>query len=169
MAKRPVFSLRVFSVLETTPDNTCGTNQIRFNKYSGSGPRKESSMEMVTNAVNWVELPVSDFERAKTFYSKIFDYDMPAQPMGDIMMGFLLFEQGKGVGGAIVKGEGLEPSSQGTIAYLNGGEDLSVVLNRIEAAGGKVIIPKTEITPEVGFFAIFHDTEGNRVALHSMK
>ena len=126
-------------------------------------------MEMVTNAINWIEIPVSDFERARAFYSNIFDYEMPSHEMAGSLMGFLLCEQGKGVGGAIVKGEGLEPSSQGPIPYLNGGEDLDVVLGRVTEAGGTVTVPKTQITPEIGFFAMFHDTEGNRIALHSMK
>lgn len=126
-------------------------------------------MEMVTNAFNWVEIPVKDFDRARSFYGKIFDFDMPTHQMGPNQMGFLLHEQGKGVGGAIVKGEGYRPSAQGTLAYLNGGENLQVVLSRVESAGGKVVIPKTQITPELGFFAVFNDCEGNRVALHSMK
>ena len=123
----------------------------------------------MSNAINWFEIPVDNFDRAAEFYNKIFNYEMPTQEIGGSLMGFLPFEEGKGVGGAIIKGEGFEPSSQGTTVYLNGGDDLSVVLNRVENAGGKVIIPKTEITPEIGFFAMFHDTEGNRLALHSMK
>ena len=126
-------------------------------------------MEMTTNAVSWFEIPALDFERARAFYSRIFDFDMPAMPMGGTMMGFLLHEQGKGVGGAIVHGEGYEPSAQGTIVYLDGGRDLATVLARVEAAGGKVLVGKTRITPEYGHFAHFLDTEGNRVGLHSME
>ena len=127
-------------------------------------------MEMVKNALNWFEIPVTDFERDKAFYSKIFDFDMPSMPMGNTMMGFLLNDQeGGGVGGAIVHGEGYVPSKQGTTVYLNGGSDLTNVLNRVEKAGGKVVVPKTKITDEFGFFAIFVDTEGNKVGLHSMK
>ena len=127
-------------------------------------------MEMVKNALNWFEIPVTDFERAKAFYSKIFDFEMPSMPMGNTMMGFLLNDQeGGGVGGAIVHGEGYVPSQQGTTVYLNGGSDLTVVLNRIEKAGGKVVVPKTKISDDYGFFAIFVDTEGNKVGMHSMK
>lgn len=125
-------------------------------------------MEMVTNAVAWVEIPVLDFQRAKAFYSKIFDYEMPEMQMGPILMGFLLSDQEKGVGGAIVHGEGCVPSKLGSKVYLNGGNDLSVVLSRVEAAGGKITVPKTEISPEFGNFAFFEDTEGNEVGLHSM-
>lgn len=125
-------------------------------------------MEMVTNAINWFEIPVSDFERAQKFYSTILDYEMPAQEMGPVRMGFLPSEQGKGVGGAIVKGEGYTPGSGGALVYLNGGNDLGTVLGRIETAGGAVVTPKTQITPDLGHYAVFTDSEGNRVALHSM-
>lgn len=125
---------------------------------------------MVKNALNWFEIPVTNFERAKAFYSKIFNFEMSSAPMGNTMMGFLLYDQeGGGIGGAIVHGEDYVPSQQGTMVYLNGGGDLTIVLNRIEKAGGKVVVPKTKISDEHGFFAIFVDTEGNKVGLHSMK
>lgn len=125
-------------------------------------------MEMLTNAINWFEIPVTDFERAKQFYSTIFDYEMPESQMGPVRMGFLLSEQkADSVGGAICFGEGYEPSQKGPKLYLNGGSDLNIVLNRVEAAGGKVLMPKTLITEEHGYFAVFNDTEGNWVALHS--
>lgn len=124
-------------------------------------------MEMTTNALNWFEIPVTDFERAKTFYAHIFEFEMPTMPMGPNLMGFLLHERGKGVGGAIVRGEGYVPSENGALVYLAGGTDLSVVLDRVAAAGGKVVLGKTAISPELGFFALFTDTEGNKLGLHS--
>jgi predicted enzyme related to lactoylglutathione lyase len=126
-------------------------------------------MEMVKNSLNWFEIPASDFDRAKKFYSAIFDYDMPEIMMGPNRMGFLLMEQGVGVGGAIVQGPGYVPTEQGTLVYLNGGSDLNNVLGRVEKAGGKVMLAKTLITNDLGYFAVFRDTEGNRVAVHSMK
>jgi predicted enzyme related to lactoylglutathione lyase len=125
-------------------------------------------MEMVSNAINWFEIPVSDFARAKAFYSHIFDYEMPSNPMGPNKMGFLPHEQGKGTGGAIVEGPGYIPSQSGTLVYLNAGKDLAVVLGRVESAGGKVLLAKTEVAPGLGYFAILLDCEGNRIALHSM-
>ena len=83
------------------------------------------------------------------------------------MMGFMPFEMGKGIGGAIIKGEGYTPSRDGAIVYLNGGDDLSVVLDRIQVAGGSVQVGKTLITDDIGYFALFVDSEGNRLALHS--
>jgi predicted enzyme related to lactoylglutathione lyase len=70
------------------------------------------------------------------------------------------------VSGAIVQGEGYVPSTEGALLYLNGGDDLSAVLGRVESAGGKVVLPKTSIN-EYGFMAFFTDTEGNKVGLHS--
>lgn len=126
-------------------------------------------MEMLTNAASWFEIPVTDFERAKKFYSTIYDYEMPEYPMGpNHRMGIMLHDQGKGVGGAICCGEGYEPSDKGTKVYLNGGEDLNTVLHRVAAAGGKIVMEKLAIG-ENGFMALFNDTEGNLVALHSMQ
>ncbi len=125
-------------------------------------------MKVPTNAVNWFEIPVSDFARAKKFYSTIFDYEMPEMEMDSVRMGMLPFQQGQGVGGAICFGEGYEPTEKGAKLYLNGGDDLTTVLNRVEAAGGKVELGKTAIPDNMGYFAIFHDTEGNWMGIHSM-
>lgn len=120
----------------------------------------------MTNALNWFEIPVVDIERAARFYSAIFATEIKLMEFGATVMGFLPASEG-GVGGGIVKGDGYVPSQQGTLVYLNGGEDLNVVLNRVEAAGGKVTLAKTDIG-ENGFMAYFTDTEGNKVGLHSM-
>jgi len=119
------------------------------------------------NALNWFEIPVSDMNRAAKFYNTILGVEIQVQAMpGDGQMGFL--PSSEGVRGAIVQGEGYAPSQQGTLVYLNGGDDLSTVLGKVEAAGGNVLAPKTSIG-EYGFIAYFADTEGNKVGLHSMK
>lgn len=76
--------------------------------------------------------------------------------------------QNGGIGGGIVQGAGFEPSDKGTLIYLNAGEDLSIPLAKVEKAGGKILLPKTSIGPN-GFMAHLMDTEGNKIALHSMK
>lgn len=125
-------------------------------------------MEMLDNSITWFEIPVKDFDRAKKFYSAIYDFDMPEMMMGPIRMGFLLYEQKEHrVGGAICLGDKYVPSPDGIVAYLNGGSDLSIVLDRVESAGGKVIQPKTFIREDLGYVATFIDTEGNRLGLHS--
>lgn len=119
------------------------------------------------NAINWFEIPVTDFERAKKFYETIMDTKIGEMPFPDGRYGIIAYDQ-EGVGGGLVQGKGFEPSDKGTVVYLNVGEDLSVALSKVEAAGGKICLPKTSIG-ENGFMAHFLDTEGNRVALHSMK
>jgi uncharacterized protein len=127
-------------------------------------------MEMLDNSITWFEIPVSDFERARKFYSAIYDFDMPSTQVGEVKMGFFIYEQIQHrVGGAICFGAGYTPSQTGVLAYLNAGEDLSVVLNRIENAGGKILKPKTFAGEGIGYVAQFVDTEGNRIALHSRK
>ena len=120
------------------------------------------------NALNWFEIPVTDFERAKKFYETIYDGEIMEMPFPGGRYGMLPSDMQNGVGGAIAQGEGFEPSDKGTIVYLSSGEDLSIPLAKVETAGGKIILSKTSIG-ENGFMAHFIDTEGNRVALHSMK
>ena len=125
-------------------------------------------METHLHSLNWFEIPVTDFDRAKKFCSAIYDYEMPENIMGTVRMGFFMMDfEKQGVGGSICYGEGYVPSSEGALVYLNGGSDLDIVLSRVEKAGGKVLVPKTLITEDIGFFAVFLDTEGNRLALHS--
>ena len=124
-------------------------------------------METLKNAINWFEIPALDFDRAVRFYGAIYATEMATRDLGHIKMGFFSHEQGH-VGGAVVSGEGYQPSKNGSKVYLNAGSDLMTVLERVEAAGGTVVMGKTEIAPEIGFFAIIDDIEGNRVYLHSM-
>lgn len=122
----------------------------------------------MTNSVNWFEIPVKDFQRAKKFYSSVLEVELKDDSMPEIEYGVFPHDPAeKGIGGAIVKMDGQEPSQSGSVVYLNGGDDLGVPLARVEAAGGKVVMPKTAIG-ENGFIAQFIDTEGNKVAFHSM-
>jgi hypothetical protein len=125
------------------------------------------------NAIYWVEIPATDFERAKKFYETIFDIEMMLVPMarGKYAI-FPLDRNALGGGGAIVEGEGYEPSDKGRIVYLDRGEDdLSIPLSRVEKAGGKILLPKTinNENRDAGFIALFIDTEGNKMGLHSQK
>ena len=118
------------------------------------------------NALNWFEIPVVDIERAATFYSAILGAEVRTGEAGSGPQMATLPSK-DGVGGALVQGEGYTPSAHGALVYLNGGADCGVILSRVQAAGGKVLRPKTDIG-EYGFFGTFLDTEGNRIAVHSM-
>jgi len=123
------------------------------------------------DALNWFEIPVSDFERGKKFYETIFDYQMPVNMMGNVQMGFFLHDfENKKIGGAICKSEMHKPSKNGCLIYLNCQPDLQAVLERVENAGGNIIKPKSKISEvqNLGFWALITDSEGNNVALHSM-
>jgi predicted enzyme related to lactoylglutathione lyase len=72
------------------------------------------------------------------------------------------------VGGALCEHPDFyHPGYQGPLVYLNGNPDLQIVLDRIPRFGGKVLVPKTQISEQYGYMAVFEDTEGNRLALHS--
>lgn len=118
--------------------------------------------------IDWFEIPVSDFERAKSFYEHIFDIEMSVSSMQGYKMAFFPAYEGK-IGGAICYGEGYIPSGAGSLLYLNANPDLNLVLDRAIQAGGRIIVPKTLITAEAGYYAFLVDTEGNRIALHSQR
>jgi uncharacterized protein len=123
------------------------------------------------NAISWFEIPAIDLSRAQKFYETIFNIQMiPFDTPNFQMRMFPVEDMMSGIGGAISKAEGFyKPSAtDGPLVYLNANPDVQKVLDKIEAAGGKIVVPKTQISPEFGYMAVFVDTEGNRVALHSV-
>ncbi len=118
------------------------------------------------NLISWFEIPATDFKRAVTFYNAILGLEIKETEMFGTKMGFFPTD-GTNVSGAIVQGEDYKPSTDGVIAYLNGGNDLQSILDKVENSQGKVIVPKTKISPEMGYFGMFIDTEGNKMAVHS--
>lgn len=127
-----------------------------------------AKMSKDNNAVNWFDISVADMDRAKKFYETIFEIELkPVEAMG-MRMAFFPADGSSGtVGGDLVQGPMHKPSSGGTIIYLNANPDLQLVLNRVEAAGGKINMPKTQINPEAGYMSFISDTEGNTIGLHS--
>ena len=125
-------------------------------------------MDQTTNALNWFEIPVTDMARAKHFYQVIFGIHLEDMEMPGMQMAMFPYEMNSGkLSGALVKSDYHRPSHDGVIIYLNANPDLKEVLDRIESEHGEVVMPKTQISPEIGYMAFFIDSEGNRVALHS--
>ena len=123
------------------------------------------------NAISWFEIPTTDINRAQKFYETIFGISMIPVEMPNIKMRmFPLDDMMTQVGGALVDSGGFHKTSvtDGPLIYLNANPDVQNVLDKVETAGGKIMVPKTEISPEYGNMAVFIDTEGNRVALHSV-
>ena len=122
---------------------------------------------MKTNPVNWFEIPVNDMERARKFYESVFDVELSMLSMGPMQMyQFPMVDDTYGAAGTLVRAEGYKPSHDGTLVYFSVG-DIDGTLGKVIASGGKTILPKMSIA-EYGFVAHFEDSEGNKVALHSM-
>ena len=122
------------------------------------------------HAISWFEIPSIDIDRAQKFYEAIFDIKMIPADIAQIKMRMFPISDMMNIGGAVVyNSEFYKPSiTDGILVYLNGNPDVQVVLDRVEAAGGKILLPKTQITPEHGYMALIMDTEGNRIGLHSV-
>jgi predicted enzyme related to lactoylglutathione lyase len=123
------------------------------------------------SAISWFEIPATDLARATKFYETIFNVSLIPMDTPNIKMRmFPVEDMMTDIGGAVVDSGGFhKPSAtDGPLIYLNGNPDVQKVLDKVEAAGGKIVVPKTEISPEYGFMAVFIDTEGNRIGLHSI-
>jgi predicted enzyme related to lactoylglutathione lyase len=122
------------------------------------------------NTLNWFEISAADINRAKKFYETVFGIKMETQNMMGMEMAFFPYEMGSGkLSGCLCQSPMHKPSQDGVKIYFNGDPDLSVALSNVEKAGGKVTMPKTKISDDVGYMAFFTDTEGNSVGLHSQK
>ncbi len=127
-----------------------------------------ATVSVKTHIANWFEIPVKNMDRAIKFYEKVFDVKLSPEEMGGMKMALFPFTQdAPGAAGALIKGESYEPSHAGTVVYFSV-KDIPETLRRINANGGKTLMPKTAIG-QYGFIAQYEDTEGNRLALHSMK
>jgi predicted enzyme related to lactoylglutathione lyase len=140
-----------------------GTNQNKTNEQTQPVIKSESNMN---NLVSIIEIPTFDLKRAMNFYSSILEVNIEEAEMGDVKMGILPSEAGA-VNIVLANGSDYKPTTDGNILYLNGGDNLQFILDKIEPNGGKIVVPKTAISPEMGFFALFIDTEGNKLGLHS--
>lgn len=123
---------------------------------------------MKTNSVNWFEIFAGDYQRAVTFYESILGTQLEdvSNDSGQMAM-FPYDEKNNGITGAVSKMEGGKPGTGGTLVYLNVEGELDGVISRIPGSGGKMVKERTAIPPH-GSIALFEDSEGNLVGLHSM-
>ena len=129
---------------------------------------KNKTQINMSNIIHWIEIPTKDIERATTFYSTVLNIKMKIHAAMGMKTAFFPHNDPAHSGACLIQGPNYQPSSKGAIIYLNGGEDLQPALDRVEAAGGKIVHPKTSIGQN-GFMAHFLDTEGNKMGLHSKK
>lgn len=135
------------------------------NKIKEAALKKLQEQSVFKNFVTWFEIPAYNHYRSVAFYNYIYGIQITTVELNGFAMGF--FPAESGVGGAIVTGVGCVPSEIGPLIYLNGGYDLNTVLSKVNEAGGRVLTEKTFISETAGYFALFIDSEGNRLALHS--
>lgn len=124
-------------------------------------------MKSIAHTAVWFEIPVADMARARTFYQAVLAIDIPLSSCENMPMAVFPHDE-EAVSGCLIHCSEVRPSADGSAVYLNGGSDLNAPLSRVEAAGGKVLIPKTPIPDYPGYFAQFLDSEGNRVGLYSL-
>jgi len=135
--------------------------------------QKLKRIDSETNILTWFEIPVSNIDRAKTFYETILDIEMIKRTDGNDEAAFFPYNpnivqatSGR-VTGVLSKTNKNSPSGDGTLVYINASPDIQIVLDKVEPAGGKIIANKIRIP--AGFIAVIMDTEGNKVGLHAEK
>ena len=139
------------------------------NKTSGAEKQEipsEIKIEEMNSFISLFEIPATDISRAIKFYESILSITIVKMEMPGMEMGVFPYE-GQMVTGVIMKGEDYKPSADGVTIYLNGGRDLQYILDRVETHGGKILVSKTAHTDESGYFALFLDSEGNKLGLNS--
>lgn len=157
--KRKTRHIRVFFMGGLANKNPCATFYL-LNKY------------FMKNAISWFEIPTADLAKAQVFYETIFQ--MQLIPMDFPGMQMRMFPVDDPMNPHAISGalafapDFYQPVANGALVYLNANPDVQLVLDRIEAAGGTIVVPKTLISDQIGHMAVFIDTEGNRVALHSV-
>jgi predicted enzyme related to lactoylglutathione lyase len=162
--KRIILGSIVFAMCFVSCNNSGKTNSESNSKDTLTSS-KEKDMK---SYISMFEIPATDISRAINFYQALLDIKIEKMDVEGMQMGILPYE-GQMVTGIIIKADGYKPSADGVTIYLNAGENLQVVLDRVEKNGGQILMPKTAHADESGYFAIFLDSEGNKIGLNSPK
>jgi uncharacterized protein len=159
MMKKIIFS----AILLSAAGSACTNSKVEEQKTATIQTQKPTEMR---NLISIVEIPVTDLSRAIKFYQSVLGVTIEEMEMDGNQMGVLPNEEGT-VNVVLVKGNDYKPVAGGSVLYLNPANDLQPVLDKVAQNGGQVILPKTIISPEMGFYALFIDSEGNKLGLHS--
>jgi predicted enzyme related to lactoylglutathione lyase len=116
----------------------------------------------------WFEIPVSDMPRAVRFYETLFQSSLMRESVPGMELAIFPRRDEGGTTGCLAQSGFMKPGDAGTVVYLNADPQLDRVLERVQAAGGEVLVPRTELPDDIGCFALFRDSEGNRVGLHAL-
>jgi len=135
------------------------------NRIKEATIQKIKEQAAIKNFITWFEIPAYNHYRSVAFFNYIYSIEMTTVELNGFSMGFFPVENG--ISGAIVAGSGCVPSEVGPLLYLNAGDDLNIILSKVNEAGGRVVLEKTFLSETAGYFALFIDSEGNRLALHS--
>ncbi|MEQ9412800.1 MAG: VOC family protein [Cyclobacteriaceae bacterium] len=162
MKKTMLYAAIILSFSITACNNQ---NKDKTEAKTDGSNLNQKTIEMKSH-ISLFEIPALDISRAVNFYQVILDIDIEKMEMPGMEMGIFPYEE-QMVTGVIMKGEGYKPSADGVTIYLNAGDDLQKILDRVEKNGGTIIVPKTAHADESGFFALFLDTEGNKLGLNS--
>jgi uncharacterized protein len=123
-------------------------------------------MEIKPNPLAWFEIPALDLDRAIHCYSHLLGTSFDKKTFGPMTMAVFAYAPGA-LGGALVSDPGHKPSADGPLVYFDCNPSLQTVLDRAATQGLKITLPSTELPNNLGFIAILHDTEGNRIGLHA--
>lgn len=140
----------------------------------------------MTNIISWFEIPVRDFKRALNFYSNALEMDIDVFMFSGIRHGVFRVDpvHPEEITGAIVETQNMPDKVVGPVIFFNANPNMSEILENIKENGGEVIlfktlikninsedgkvtVPKTLIDDNVGYYAYFYDTEGNKMGLYS--
>ena len=162
--KRIILGSIVFAMCFVSCNNSGKTNSESNSKDTLTNSKAKD----MKSYISMFEIPATDISRAINFYQALLDIKIEKMDVEGMQMGILPYE-GQMVTGIIIKADGYKPSADGVTIYLNAGENLQVVLDRVEKNGGQILVPKTAHADASGYFAIFLDSEGNKIGLNSPK
>lgn len=163
--KKPILAAGLVLAMALCACNRQDPSGLPAQQTDSSLPTKAETMK---NLISIVEIPVADFPRAVTFYKGILAVTIQEMEMDGVTMGVIPNAEGT-VNVVLAKGGDYKPTADGAVLYLNAGKDLQTMLDKVKQHGGQILVPKTMISPEMGYFALFIDTEGNKLGLHSVQ